>query len=60
VPYDWGFTSILYNTDKVKTPIDPGRPSDPAYKDHISMGTMARRGDRLVIHPWLRRDQHHP
>ena len=38
VPYDWGFTSILYNTDKVKTPIDSWAALlDPAYKDHISM-----------------------
>jgi spermidine/putrescine-binding protein len=38
VPYDWGFTSILYNTDQVTTPIDSWSAlMDPAYDDHISM-----------------------
>jgi spermidine/putrescine transport system substrate-binding protein len=38
VPWDWGFTSVLYRTDKVKTPIDTwGALLDPAYKGHISM-----------------------
>jgi spermidine/putrescine transport system substrate-binding protein len=38
VPWDWGFTSILYRTDKVATPIDSwGALLDPAYTGHISM-----------------------
>lgn len=37
VPWDWGFTSILYRTDKVKKPIDSwGALLDPKYKGHIS------------------------
>jgi spermidine/putrescine transport system substrate-binding protein len=38
VPWDWGFTSILYRTDKITTPIDSwGALLDPAYKGHVSM-----------------------
>jgi spermidine/putrescine transport system substrate-binding protein len=38
VPWDWGFTSILYRTDKIKTPIDSWSAlMDPKYKGHISM-----------------------
>jgi spermidine/putrescine-binding protein len=38
VPFDWGFTSVLYNTDKVTKPIDSWAAlTDPAYKGHISM-----------------------
>ena len=38
VPWDWGFTSILYRTDKVKAPIDSWAALlDPKYKGHISM-----------------------
>ena len=38
VPWDWGFTSILYRTDKVKTPIDSWAALlDPTHKGHISM-----------------------
>ncbi len=38
LPWDWGFTSILYRTDKVKKPIDSWAAlMDPAYKGHISM-----------------------
>lgn len=38
VPWDWGFTSVLYRTDKIKTPIDTwGALLDPAYKGRISM-----------------------
>jgi spermidine/putrescine transport system substrate-binding protein len=37
VPWDWGFTSILYRTDKVKGVIDSWAALlDPAYKGHIS------------------------
>jgi spermidine/putrescine transport system substrate-binding protein len=37
VPWDWGFTSILYRTDKVKGTIDSWAALlDPAYKGHIS------------------------
>lgn len=38
VPYDWGFESIIYRTDKVKTP--PTSWADlwnPEYKGHLSM-----------------------
>jgi spermidine/putrescine transport system substrate-binding protein len=38
VPWDWGFTSILYRTDKITTPIDTwGALLDPAYKGRVSM-----------------------
>ncbi|MEW5985967.1 MAG: extracellular solute-binding protein [Chloroflexota bacterium] len=38
VPWDWGFTSILYRTDKVPGPIDSWAAlMDPAYQGHISM-----------------------
>jgi spermidine/putrescine transport system substrate-binding protein len=38
VPWDWGFTSILYRTDKVAAPIDTWAALlDPKYKGHISM-----------------------
>jgi spermidine/putrescine transport system substrate-binding protein len=38
VPFDWGFTSILYNTEKVDPPPDSWAALiDPKYKDHISM-----------------------
>jgi spermidine/putrescine transport system substrate-binding protein len=37
VPWDWGFTSILYRTDKVKGRIDSWAALlDPKYKGHIS------------------------
>ena len=37
VPWDWGFTSILYRTDKVKGKIDSWNALlDPKYKGHIS------------------------
>jgi spermidine/putrescine transport system substrate-binding protein len=38
VAWDWGFTSILYRTDKVAAPIDTWAAlTDPTYKGHISM-----------------------
>jgi spermidine/putrescine transport system substrate-binding protein len=38
VAWDWGFTSVLYRTDKVAAPIDSWAAlTDPAYKGHISM-----------------------
>lgn len=38
LPWDWGFSSIIYNTDKVKTPITSWKALfDPAYAGHISM-----------------------
>lgn len=37
VPWDWGFTSILYRTDKVKSIDSWSALFDPAYKGHISM-----------------------
>ena len=38
VAWDWGFTSILYRTDKVPAPIDSWAAlTDPTYKGHISM-----------------------
>lgn len=37
VPWDWGFTSVLYRTDKVKEPISSWAALlDPRYKGHIS------------------------
>jgi spermidine/putrescine transport system substrate-binding protein len=38
VAWDWGFTSVLYRTDKVAAPIDTWAAlQDPTYKGHISM-----------------------
>ena len=38
LPWDWGFTSILYRTDKVPEGIDSWSAlMDPKYKGHISM-----------------------
>jgi spermidine/putrescine transport system substrate-binding protein len=38
VPWDWGFTSVLYRTDMVTEPIDSWAAlQDPAYSGHISM-----------------------
>ena len=38
VPWDWGFTSVLYRTDKITTPVDTWAALlDPKYKGHISM-----------------------
>jgi spermidine/putrescine transport system substrate-binding protein len=38
VPWDWGFSSILYRTDKVEGEIDSWAALlDPAYSGHISM-----------------------
>ena len=38
VPWDWGFTSILYRTDKITTPVDSWAILfDPKYKKHLSM-----------------------
>ena len=38
VPWDWGFTSILYRTDKVPDGVDSWSALlDPAYSGHISM-----------------------
>ena len=37
IPWDWGFTSILYRTDKVKGTIDSWSALlDPKYKGHIA------------------------
>jgi spermidine/putrescine transport system substrate-binding protein len=38
IPWDWGFSSILYRTDKINGTIDSWAAlQDPAYKGHISM-----------------------
>ena len=38
VPWDWGYSSILYRTDKVTGPIDSWTALfDPKYKGHIAM-----------------------
>jgi spermidine/putrescine transport system substrate-binding protein len=38
LPWDWGFTSILYRTDRIEGEIDSWAAlMDPAYDDHISM-----------------------
>jgi len=38
IPWDWGFTSILYRTDKITTPVDSwGILFDSKYKGHLSM-----------------------
>ena len=37
VPFDWGFTSILYNTDHVPSVTSWNALFDPTYSGHISM-----------------------
>lgn len=38
IPWDWGFTSVLYRTDKVPEGVDSWSALlDPKYKGHISM-----------------------
>ncbi len=38
IPWDWGFTSILYRTDKIPNGVDSWAAlMDPQYKGHISM-----------------------
>ena len=37
IPWDWGFTSILYNTDEVPEVTSWDVLLDPQYADHISM-----------------------
>ena len=38
VPWDWGFTSVLYRTDKIPEGVDSwGALMDPKYSGHISM-----------------------
>jgi spermidine/putrescine transport system substrate-binding protein len=37
IPWDWGFTSIMYNTDHVKNVDSWDVLFDPQYKGHISM-----------------------
>jgi len=38
IPWDWGFTSVLYRTDEVAQPIDSWSGlMDPTYAGHISM-----------------------
>ena len=38
IPWDWGFTSLLYRTDKIPEGIDSWAAiMDPKYKGHISM-----------------------
>lgn len=55
IPWDWGFTSILYRTDKVPAGIDSWAALiDPQYKGHISMwddgpGAVAT---SAYIHGW--------
>ena len=61
VPWDWGFTSILYRTDKVKGKIDSWAALlDPEVQGtHFDLGRRAGHGDRLLVHPWLRRNEYH-
>ena len=37
IPWDWGFTSILYNTDEVSEVTSWDALMDPAYDQHIAM-----------------------
>ncbi len=37
VPWDWGFTSVLYRTDKIQSVDSWSALMDPKYKGHISM-----------------------
>ena len=38
VPWDWGFTSVLYRTDKIPEGVDSwGALMDPKYSGHLSM-----------------------
>ncbi len=60
VPWDWGFTSILYNTEEVPEVTSWDVLFNEEYAGHISMwndGPGA--GDGLVLYPRVRRDGHH-
>ena len=61
VPWDWGFTSILYNTDKVPSVDQLGRAvRSDQYKGHISMWDDGPGAVTVVgVHPRLGRDGHH-
>jgi spermidine/putrescine transport system substrate-binding protein len=55
LPWDWGFTSILYNKDRVKGDITSWDALfDPAYKGHISMWDdgPAAMAVAAYIHGW--------
>ena len=61
MPWDWGFTSILYRTDKVTDAVDSWDALlDPQYKGHISMWDDGPGAVTVsVLHPRLGRDDDH-
>ena len=60
VPWDWGFTSILYNTEHVPEVDSWDALFDPDYdRPHLDVGRRAGGGDRVGLHQRLGRDRHH-
>ena len=60
VPWDWGFTSILYNTAHVDEVTSWDALFNADYdRPHRDVGRRAGRGDRLELHPRLGRDPDH-
>ena len=60
IPWDWGYSSIMYNTDQVPEVTSWDVLFNEDYAGHISMWDDGPgRGDRVVVHPRLRRDRHH-
>ena len=60
VPWDWGFTSILYNTAKVRRGHQLGRAVQRRlHRPHRDVGRRAGGGDGLGLHPRLGRDPDH-
>ena len=60
LPWDWGFTSILYNTEHVDEVTSWDVLFDPQYAEHVSMWNDGPGGGvRVGLRPRLRRDRHH-
>ena len=61
LPWDWGFTSILYRTDKVPEGVNSWAAlMDPEVQGpHLHVGRRPRRGHRVLVHPRLGRDRDH-
>ena len=61
LPWDWGFTSILYNTEHVDEVTSWDVAVRPAVRrPHLDVERRAGRSDRVVLRPRLRRDRRSP
>ena len=60
LPWDWGFTSILYNTEMVDEVTSWDALLDPRVRrPRLDVERRPGRGHRLLLHPRLRRDRDH-